>query len=345
MKEYFSIKWVDGTVRMLDQRLLPEEIKYLDFTQADEVAQAIKDMVIRGAPAIGTAAAYGLALAAINSKARNAAKLKEDISFAAKKLRASRPTASNLNWALNRILNQVRGLGQISDIQNQVLVIAHEIYEGDIEANRKMGMNALELIPDKAGIIHHCNTGALATAGYGTALGVIRTAYEHGKKIHVFVDETRPRLQGAKLTAWELEQLGIPYTVIVDGASGYMMRMKKVDLCLVGCDRIALNGDVANKIGTYNLALAANIHKIPFYVVGPTSTIDLQTSSGDEIPIEERPGKELTTIGTCQLIPEQTPVANPAFDVTSSKYITAIITEKGIINPPYSENIAKIMSD
>jgi methylthioribose-1-phosphate isomerase len=208
-----------------------------------------------------------------------------------------------------------------------------------------MGTHALPLIPDRANIIHHCNTGALATVGYGTALGVIRSAHEHGKSIHVFVDETRPRLQGSKLTAWELKQLGIPYTVIVDGASGYFMQKKDVDLCLVGCDRIAANGDVANKIGTYNLALVAYTHKIPFFVVGPSSTIDLETPSGEAIPIEERSKDEITRIGGCQIIPDDIEVANPAFDVTPSKYVSAIITEKGIIHPPYLKNLADMMAE
>jgi methylthioribose-1-phosphate isomerase len=345
MEEYYSIRWVGGVVRMLDQRLLPKEIKYLDFTQVDEVAEAIREMVIRGAPAIGAAAAYGLALAAKNSEAMNVEQFLIELINAADKLRASRPTAANLNWALDRILNRVGRLKTVDEIRGQVIREADQISKEDIEANRSMGKNALALIPDRANIIHHCNTGSLATVGYGTALGAIRAAHEHGKDIHVFVDETRPRLQGAKLTSWELEILGIPYTVIVDGASGFFMRQKKVDLCLVGCDRIASNGDVANKIGTYNLALVAYSHQVPFYVIGPTSTIDMDTTSGDEVPIEERPERELTHVEMCHITPDKVQVANPAFDVTPSKYVSAIVTEKGVINPPYDVNLHKIMSD
>jgi methylthioribose-1-phosphate isomerase len=345
MDEYFSIKWFDGSVRMLDQRLLPDEIVYLDFIKVEEVAQAIKEMVIRGAPAIGTAAGYGLALATSRSEACDVSMLKQEISDAADILRESRPTAINLAWSIDRISKKIEQIETVDEIRKLVIMEADLIAAEDIEANRQMGIHALPLIPDKSNIIHHCNTGALATTGYGTAQGVIRAAHEHGKNIHVFVDETRPRLQGSKLTVWELKQLGIPYTVIVDGASGYFMLNHRVDLCLVGCDRIAANGDVANKIGTYNLALAAYAHQIPFYVVGPTSTIDMETLSGEEIPIEERPKFEITHLGNSQIISEDTIVANPAFDITPAKYISAIITERGIIFPPYIKNLAEVMAD
>jgi methylthioribose-1-phosphate isomerase len=345
VEKYFSIKWVDQSVRMLDQRLLPEQIVYLDFSTVEEVAQAIKDMVIRGAPAIGCAAAYGLALAAVNSDTRSVDLLKQEISQAADTLLSSRPTAANLSWSIERIITNINRLESADQIRERVLMEAHIIAKEDIEANRQMGINALSLIPERSNIIHHCNTGALATMGYGTALGAIRTAHEHGKSIHVFVDETRPRLQGARLTAWELGQLGISYTIIVDGASGYFMRTQHIDMCLVGCDRIAANGDVANKIGTYNLALVAYMHQVPFYVVGPTSTIDLDTLSGDEIPIEERAEDEMTHVGGAQITPSGVHVANPAFDITPATYISAIITERGVVHPPYSENLADLMAD
>ena len=231
------------------------------------------------------------------------------------------------------------------DLLKQMVVSeAQKIFDEDIQMNKKIGLNGQQFIPDSANVIHHCNTGALATGGYGTALGVIRTAFESGKKVHVYVDETRPRLQGARLTSWELKQLGIPHTVIVDGASGYIMRNTRIDACLVGCDRIAANGDVANKIGTFNLALAAFIHGVPFYSVGPTTTIDLSIENGEEIPIEERSGDEITHIGHEQITPEDVQVANPAFDVTPAKYITAIITNKGVAFPPYKQSLAKIMN-
>jgi methylthioribose-1-phosphate isomerase len=345
VEKYFSIKWVDQSVRMLDQRLLPEQIVYLDFSTVEEVAQAIKDMVIRGAPAIGCAAAYGLALAAVNSDTRSVDLLKQEISQGADTLLSSRPTAANLSWSIERIITNINRLESADQIRERVLMEAHIIAKEDIEANRQMGINALSLIPERSNIIHHCNTGALATMGYGTALGAIRTAHEHGKSIHVFVDETRPRLQGARLTAWELGQLGISYTIIVDGASGYFMRTQHIDMCLVGCDRIAANGDVANKIGTYNLALVAYMHQVPFYVVGPTSTIDLDTLSGDEIPIEERAEDEMTHVGGAQITPSGVHVANPAFDITPATYISAIITERGVVHPPYSENLADLMAD
>jgi methylthioribose-1-phosphate isomerase len=344
--EYFTIKWVNGIVRMLDQRHLPLECIYRDYTDYEAVAGAIRDMVIRGAPAIGAAAGYGMALAAIYSQAEDVAGLQEELKHAAEILLAARPTAVNLSWAIKRILERVSdtSLMGVTAVREAVLTEAKTIAEEDVRINIRMALNGLALIPNKANIIHHCNTGALATVGYGTALGVIRAAYEHGKDIHVYVDETRPRLQGARLTSWELKQLGIPHTVITDGASGHIMRTVGIDLCLVGCDRIAANGDVANKIGTYNLALVANAHGVPFYSVGPTSTVDLSTPSGDTIPIEERPACEVTHVGDCQVIPDGVRVANPAFDITPAKYITAIITERGIAYPPYQESLASLIS-
>jgi methylthioribose-1-phosphate isomerase len=347
METYFTIKWDNGVVRMIDQRYLPQEIIYNDYRDYHEVSDAIKSMVIRGAPAIGAAAGFGMALAVVNNKSTDVDSLHEDTKQAAEVLRAARPTASNLSWAIDRILNKISdpALDQVSIIKDVVVQEALAIADEDARTNRQMGLNALPLIPDEAKFIHHCNTGSLATVDYGTALGVIRAAHEHGKKIHVYVDETRPRLQGARLTSWELKQLGIPHTVIVDGASGHIMRTVGIDLCVVGCDRIVANGDVANKIGTYNLAMAAHIHKVPFYVVGPTTTIDMSTKNGDDIPIEERPPEEITHVGDTQITPDGIDVGNYAFDVTPAKFITAIITERGVVYPPYEQNLADLMGN
>ena len=344
MDMYFTIRWIDGKVRMLDQRLLPHEIRYLDFDSVSGVASAIKDMVIRGAPAIGAAAAYGMAVAAQTSNSTEKVTFIADLSGAARLIKAARPTAVNLAWAVDRILNQLETslLLEVEALKLVVLNEANHIAEEDILINRKMGQHALSVIPPGANIIHHCNTGSLATVGYGTALGAVRSAHESGNKIHVYVDETRPRLQGARLTTWELKQLGIQHTLIADSASGFLMRQKKIDLCLVGCDRVAANGDTANKIGTYNLALAAKNHKIPFYVVGPTSTVDLNLENGDLIPIEERPSTEITDIAGISIVPEGTKTYNPAFDVTPADFITAIITEHGIAYPPFRHSLAKL---
>jgi methylthioribose-1-phosphate isomerase len=346
MEDYFSIRWIDGVVKMLDQRLLPGKTIYLEFTHYIEVANAIQNMIIRGAPAIGIAAGYGLALCASHSLAKENYQLIDEIKIACDTLRKSRPTAVNLSWAIDRIMHLVEEkymLG-VEQITNSIIMEALKIADEDIQMNKLIGMNGQQFIPWHANVIHHCNTGALATGGYGTALGVIRTAHESGKKIHVYVDETRPRLQGSRLTSWELKQLGIPQTVIVDGASGYLMSKTKIDACLVGCDRIASNGDVANKIGTYNLALVAKAHDVPFYIVGPTSTIDLSVNSGEDIPIEERPASELTHVGDTQITPNDVRIANPAFDVTPAKFITAIITNAGVAFPPYERTLSNLFS-
>ncbi len=343
MSEYFSIRWVNGRVRMLDQRLLPGQVVYRDFTSSSDVAGAIRDMVVRGAPAIGVAAAYGLALQATNSKAVDTKELISELNNASIELGRARPTAVNLSASIKRIdrIIEQAGYREIDQLKEMVLQEAHKIADEDIQMDLQIAQNGQEFIPDRANLIHHCNTGALATAGIGTALGVIRLAHERGKIIHVYVDETRPRLQGSRLTSWELVQLGIPHTVIVDGASGYFMHKTRIDACLVGCDRIASNGDVANKIGSYNLALAASAHGVAFYSVGPTTTIDFSTASGEDIPIEERPAHEITHIGDEQITPDYVNVANPAFDITPAKYITAIITEKGVAYPPFSESLSK----
>jgi methylthioribose-1-phosphate isomerase len=345
MKDYFSVRWVDGTVMMLDQRLLPAKELYCELNTNEEISDAIRQMVIRGAPAIGIAAGFGLALTACHSEARDVEEFTHELVKAANLLRKSRPTAVNLFWAIDRILKRAKKLSDkdVDQLKNVVVSEAQKIAQEDNEMNMAMSLHGQQFIPDNANVIHHCNTGALATGGYGTALGVIRAAHEAGKRIHVFVDETRPRLQGARLTSWELKQLDIPHTVIVDGASAYFMQKERIDACLVGCDRIASNGDVANKIGTYHLALAAHIHGVPFYSVGPTSTIDISLASGVEIPIEERTDQEITQIGNEHITPLGVKVANPAFDVTPAKYITAIITNKGVAYPPYKKSLAELM--
>jgi methylthioribose-1-phosphate isomerase len=346
MPPFRSIAWLEtGAVRMLDQRRLPHETVYNDYTTAAEVAQAIREMVIRGAPAIGAAAAYALALTARRSAATDVSALRAELAAAAELLKRSRPTAVNLFWAVDRMMRRVNdpSLNSVAALRDASLAEAHAIADEDVAINKQIGMNALPLIPDEAVIIHHGNTGSLATVDYGTALGIIRMAHEQGKKVLALLDETRPRLQGARLSAYELKQQGVPFKVIADGASGHFMRTLGVDLCVVGADRVAANGDTANKIGTYNLAVVAHENGIPFYVAAPTTTIDMATPTGDAIEIEERPAREMTHIGDCQITPDDVDVGNPAFDVTPAKYITAIITEKGVVYPPYVENLAKLM--
>jgi methylthioribose-1-phosphate isomerase len=345
MSAFQSIEWRDGVFRMLDQRELPHSTVYLDYQDAAGVAEAIRSMVVRGAPAIGAAAAYGLVLTAWHSKAASVGDLRAELDAAAGILRAARPTAVNLFWAIGRMMNRLAdpALDSVQKLREAALAEAHAIADEDVQINRQIGLNALPLVPEKATIIHHCNTGSLATVDYGTALGIIRTAHEHGKQVHVLVDETRPRLQGARLTAWELKQQGIPFQVIADGASGHFMRTRGVDFCVVGCDRVAANGDTANKIGTYNLAVVAHENGVPFYVAAPTTTIDMATPNGDAIEIEERPAREVTHVGETQITPDGVDVGNPAFDVTPARYITAIITEKGIAYPPYEESLARLI--
>lgn len=345
MEPYQSVQWHQGVVRLLDQRLLPHELSYLDFADPQPLAAAIREMVVRGAPAIGAAAAFGLALAAMQSQTQSVAEMLAELESAGRVLKDARPTAVNLAWAVDRVLRQAAGKqgAGVAEMRQAALAEAQAIAEEDIRACRQMGLNGLSLVPDQAGIIHHCNTGALATVGIGTALGVIRTAHERGKKVHVYVDETRPRLQGARLTTWELRQLGIPHTLIVDSASGFFMRQGKIQLCLVGCDRVAANGDTANKVGTYNLALAAHAHQIPFYVVGPTSTVDLSIATGEEIPIEYRSEDEVTCLGKEKISPAATQASNPAFDLTPAQYITAIITEGGVVYPPFEPGLRSVV--
>lgn len=305
-------------------------------------------MVIRGAPAIGAAAAFGLALVPWHDKTGNLDQVYEQLVKAAQVLRESRPTAVNLFWAIERMMALVEEKDQyatVKELKELLLQEAIMVAEEDVEINKSIARYAQVLIPDDAVIFHHCNTGSLATVDYGTALGTIRFAHEQGKNIFVFVDETRPRLQGGRLTAWELQQYGVPFKVVVDSTSGHYMRTQKVDLCVVGTDRTAANGDVANKIGTYNLAVVAHENKVPFYVAVPKSTIDMNTPSGDLIKIEERPPEEVTHVGTWQITPDGIQVGNPAFDVTPAKYITAFITEDGLVYPPYKENLAKLFQE
>jgi len=348
MPDFYTIRWQpEGAVSMIDQRLLPHQVVYNSYQTPVEVGAAIRDMVIRGAPAIGAAAAYGLALVPWHTESEDPAEIISQLEIAADTLRQARPTAANLSWALARILERVNSspMDTAADLRDLVLGEAKKIVEEDIAINLALGSQGQQVVPDQAVIIHHCNTGSLAAVDYGTALGVIRLAHEQGKDIFVYVDETRPRLQGGRLTAWELLQYGVPFKVIADGASGHMMRTGKVDLCIVGADRVAANGDVANKIGTYNLAVVAHENKVPFYVAVPKSTIDIHTASGDMIEIEERPAGEVTHAGSWQITPDGTPVANPAFDITPARYVTGLITEEGILSPPYPEKLKRLFQE
>jgi methylthioribose-1-phosphate isomerase len=346
MNDYSSIAWVDGKLRLLDQRKLPHKTAYIDYSDYREVAEAIKDMVVRGAPAIGITGAYGLALAALASDAGNPDTLMDELAAAKEHLQSSRPTGANLAWALDRCLEHARHTARsgtsTKSIAQALVDEAGEIFREDLEVNRAISRNALPLVPPSAGIIHHCNTGSLATAGYGTALGIIRMAHEEGRDVHAYLDETRPRLQGAALSSWELLQLNIPHTIIVDGASGHLMRTRDIAFCVVGCDRVAANGDTANKIGTYNLALAAHAHAVPFYVAAPTSTIDMSIATGDEIPIEERNEEEILTLGDKRIAPDGATACNFAFDVTPAQFITAIITENGVVEPPFVDGLREV---
>jgi methylthioribose-1-phosphate isomerase len=331
----------ENTIKMIDQRLLPWEFEVATFSSYLDVARAIKDMYVRGAPAIGATAAFAMALAAQESSAADRAALLDDLIVASEKLNQARPTAVNLSWAVRRQLKTARrsDLYTTDAIRQALLAAAQKIADDDVALNKRMGAFGAELVPDGATILHHCNTGALATVDWGTALGVIFSAHEQGKQIHVLVDETRPRLQGARLTAWELQQRGISYDVIADNAAGHFMRTGQVNLVLVGSDRTAANGDVANKIGTYKLAVVARENGIPFYPVVPTSTIDLSLANGDLIPIEERPEDEVLCVAGQRVTPEGATARNPAFDVTPHRYVTGIVTEVGVVYPPFVENL------
>jgi len=335
------VRWEDGRLVLIDQTRLPTEQVERACASWPEVAEAIRGLVVRGAPAIGVAAAFGVVLAARASRARDRAALEADLEEAIKGLAATRPTAVNLFWALDRMRRTAEAAPELPVVAlaDRLLVEAQAILAEDLAANRAMGAHGVALVPSGARVLTHCNAGALATAGYGTALGVIRGAVEQGKRVAVFADETRPFFQGARLTAWELVREGIHTTVITESMAGPLMRSGEIDIVVVGADRIAANGDTANKIGTYTVAVLAHEHKIPFYVAAPLSTIDLETPNGDSIPIEERDRREVTHLGSSQLTPDGAHVRNPAFDVTPHRYVTGFITEKGIFGPPYTESL------
>jgi len=343
-----TIEWhaapAGGVVKMIDQRVLPHQYVVQSYTDYREVAEAIRAMVIRGAPAIGAAAAFGMALAAVYSHATDRPDLLRDLREAAEVLRASRPTAVNLSWAVDRMLRAATSESPeaVDDIRERIVREAQQLADEDVEINKRMAEHGAGLIRDGDTILHHCNTGALATVDWGTALGVIRMAHVQGRRIHVLVNETRPRLQGARLTAWELMRWGVPMTLIADNAAGHYMRAGKVNLVLVGSDRTAANGDVANKIGTYKLAVVAKENGIPFYPVVPTSTVDLNLKSGDEIPIEERDEREVTEIEGVRVAPLGVKAGNPAFDVTPARYVTGIVTENGIAYPPFEVSLRHV---
>jgi methylthioribose-1-phosphate isomerase len=337
-----AIAWKNGALVMVDQRRLPWKEEYLTLKTVEEVARAIEDMVIRGAPAIGIAAAYGLALGILNLGPGDNAERAFDKFY--RRLWRTRPTARNLFWALERmkrVYEENRGR-KLAELKRVLLAEARAIEKEDLEINRKIGENGASLVPEGATILTHCNAGALATAGYGTALGVIRSAFARRKKIRVLACETRPFLQGARLTVWELTKDKIPVTLITDNMAGWLMRRGEVGLVIVGADRIARNGDTANKIGTYSLAVLARQHRLPFYVAAPLSTFDFSLKSGQDIPIEERRAEEVRRIGGQLITVPEVPVKNPAFDVTPGRLISAIITEKGIIRPPFTPAIAKL---
>lgn len=371
-----TIWWEDNQVKMIDQRVLPLHYKILSYDDHRSVAEAIRDMVVRGAPAIGAAGGFGMALAALHSPARDRDSLLADLAHAKAVLDAARPTAVNLSWATTRVLgfahHHVPGASDdngtrtsadergeekpsalvrvrqrpdftagTDDLRSAIIMEAQRVADEDVAINRRMGAFGAEIVPQAANILTHCNAGSLATVDYGTALGVVRAAIEAGKQVHVWADETRPRLQGARLTAWELMQDGISVTLIADNAAGMAMRLGKVDLVLFGADRVAANGDVANKIGSYKLAVIARENGIPCYSVVPTPTIDLSLAHGDLIPIEERDAREVTHVGAEQIAPDGVPVYNPAFDVTPHRYLTGIITEEGICYPPFEMSLRR----
>jgi len=339
---FAPIEWLPGgRVRLIDQTRLPREEVYVETSDYRDLARAIREMQVRGAPLIGITAAYALALAA-----RQAAASGKDVPAtlreAAAELRATRPTASNLAWALDRMLGLAEGA---ADVPAALEAEARRIHEQDIAACRRIGANGAALLPLGVSLLTHCNTGSLATGGYGTALGVVRAAWEQGKLRHVYITETRPLLQGARLTAWELQRDGIPCTLIVDGAAGQLLRRGLAGAVVVGADRIAANGDVANKIGTYALAVLARENGVPFYVAAPASTIDPGTPAGDQIPIEERAPEEVTTLAGVTTAPEGIAAANPAFDLTPAEYVTAIVTENGVARPPYEASLAALLRE
>ena len=341
-----TVFWEDNQLKMIDQRILPARFEVLAYSDHKAVAHAITDMVVRGAPAIGAAAAFGLALAGFESKSSTPVTLVADLRSAAATLKAARPTAVNLAWAVDRLMGGVEAeSGNANDIRAMLLEEAQKLADEDVEINKRMAEHGAALIDDGDTIIHHCNTGALATVDWGTALGVIRAAHEQGKRIHVLVDETRPRLQGARLTAWELEQYGISYEIITDNMSGFFLKAGKAQKVFFGADRVAANGDVANKIGTYMLSLAAHDNGVPAYAVVPTSTVDLSLAHGDMIPIEERNTDEVLGIQFHgePIAPQNAKARNPAFDVTPNRLLSGIVTENGVALAPYEISLPKLV--
>jgi methylthioribose-1-phosphate isomerase len=340
-----TVFWQDDQVQMIDQRLLPGEFVVAAFNSVPEVARSIREMYVRGAPAIGATGAYGIVVGAHASQATDTAGLLADLRAAKAVLDAARPTAVNLSWATARMLEVAEAEAaqgaSPTQIRAALLAEAEALADQDVEINRRMGFHGAEVIPDGANLLHHCNTGTLAAVDFGTALGVIYACQEQGKSIHVWVDETRPRLQGARLTAWELMRAEVPMHLIADNAAGHLMRTGKVDVVIFGADRVAANGDVANKIGTYKISVVARENGIPVYAVVPTSTIDLNLPDGDHIPIEERDATEVTHVGDTVIAPVDVPVYNPAFDVTPHRYLTGIITEEGICYPPFQMSLRR----
>lgn len=332
------LAWENDCLKILDQTKLPHEVCYIRCKDYRDVAAAIRRLQVRGAPAIGIAAAFGYALAAFNLSSEKGGDISEQLSKAATELKAARPTAVNLMWAVERMENRYRQVmnSSLDGIKKALLEEALEIYEEERIRNERISNCGAELIPDEARILTYCNTGALATGGVGTALGIILRAYQLRKKIHVYVSETRPVLQGARLTAWELHQMGVPYTLITDNMAGYLFSKQQVDLVIVGADRIVANGDFANKIGTYALAVLASHHKVPFYVAAPISTFDLALATGEEIPVEMRDPDEVRSIGGVLLTLADSPVLNPSFDITPYHLVTAYVTDHGVLKPPFN---------
>ncbi|MDO8587690.1 MAG: S-methyl-5-thioribose-1-phosphate isomerase [Armatimonadota bacterium] len=338
-----TVEWRNNKLSIIDQNRLPAKLVYIELGSVEEIADAIKTMKVRGAPAIGAVAAAGLVVAAIRSSAQTPVELSRAVEAAADVIRSTRPTAANLFNGIDRIVAVLRRNNgrPVSDVIGEMSAVAGDYLEEDVRGNQRMGRYGQELIPDGANILTHCNAGGLATVGYGTALGVVRAATEAGKSVHVYADETRPRLQGARLTVWELMRDAIPVTLIADNMAASLMRQGKIDCVITGADRIAANGDAANKIGTYSIAVLARAHNIPMYIAAPMTTVDISVPSGDAIVIEERSREEMTEIEGLAIAPKGARVINPAFDVTPAELITAIITERGVLRPPYSESIAR----
>ncbi len=340
MTEIRAIEWAGEKLRLLDQTKLPLETAVFEAARYQDVIRAVREMRVRGAPVLGVVAAYGVAMAAGEIPAGDRGRFLDRLKEAGREIESARPTAVNMAWAMRRMLDLADAEPDVAAVPGRLLAEARSMQEEDEQVNRRIGRFGSEIVPDAGAVLTHCNTGALATAGYGTALGVIRAGWEGGKRFEVFHTETRPFLQGARLTAWELVQLGIPSTLIVDSSAGVLLSRGEISCVVVGADRIAANGDVANKVGTYTLAVLSKENSVPFYVAAPTSTVDLSLSSGEEIPIEERQAEEVTSFGGVRTAPEGIKVRNPSFDVTPHRYVSGIITEVGILREPYTESLA-----